>query len=77
MFVALYPSSQLVGHKDPPIKGLRYHIPIQTNPDNWVFHDGVWQQLEVGKIYTMDPALVHGAVNWSHEVRIHLIIDTV
>lgn len=73
--VALYPSSQLVGHTDPPIQGKRYHVPIQTNPGCWVFSDGSWRQLEVGHTYEMDPTKVHGAVNWGHEVRLHLMVD--
>lgn len=74
-FVALYPSSQIVAHADPPIHGIRHHIPLQLNPGCWVFHDGTWQQLEVGQDYTMDPTQVHGAVNWGPTLRLHLIVD--
>ncbi len=77
MFVVLYPSSQLVAHRDPPIPDLRYHVPIIVPPGNWVFHDGLWQQLVVGNIYQMDPTKEHGAVNWGSEIRIHLVVDTV
>ena len=73
--VALYPSSQLVGHTDPPIQGRRYHVPIQTNAGCCVFSDGVWQQLVEGHIYEMDPTVVHGAVNWGHTLRLHLMVD--
>lgn len=75
--VALYPSQQLVGHTDPAPagEGKRYHIPIQMNEGCWVFHDGVWSQLELGCLYEMDPTLVHGAVNWGAEVRLHLMVD--
>jgi hypothetical protein len=75
MFVVLYPSSQLVGHKDPPLPSIRYHIPLIVNPGCWVFHDSSWQQLEVGHIYEMDQTKVHGAVNWGPDIRIHLIVD--
>ena len=75
MIVALYPSAQLVGHKDPPIAGRRFHIPLQTNDGCWVHHAGVWVQLQLGHIYEMDPSEFHGAVNWGHEVRLHLAID--
>ena len=73
--VALYPSSQLVGHTDPPIKGTRYHVPIQMNDGCWVFSGGEWRQLEVGHTYEMDPTEVHGAVNWGHTLRLHLMVD--
>lgn len=75
-FVALYPSSQLVAHRDPPITGLRFHVPLVVNPACWVFHGGTWQQLEVGHVYQMDPADLHGAVNWGTERRVHLMVDT-
>lgn len=73
--VALYPSSQLVAHCDPPINAIRYHVPLVVNTGCWVFHDGAWQQLEVGRVYRMDPTQIHGAVNWGTEVRLHLILD--
>lgn len=75
MVVALYPSAQLVGHRDPPIKGTRFHIPLQTNDGCWVHHDGVWVQLQLGHLYEMNPAEFHGAVNWGHDVRLHLAVD--
>lgn len=74
-FIVLYPSSQIVAHTDPPIKGIRHHVPLQLNPGCWVFHDGTWQQLAVGQDYTMDPTQVHGAVNWGPTLRLHLIVD--
>jgi len=73
--VALYPSSQLVQHSDPPIRGVRTHVPLDVNPDCWVFHDGTWQQLQRGHAYQMDPTKPHGAVNWGHRVRVHLMLD--
>lgn len=73
--VALQPSCQLVQHCDPPIHGKRYHIPLKVNPNCWVFHDGVWAQLEVGRAYQMDQERPHGAVNWGDTVRWHLMID--
>jgi hypothetical protein len=76
-FVLLLPSAQLVGHIDPPVPNQRFHIPLIVNDGCWVFSAGTWQQLEVGKIYQMDPTQVHGAVNWGAETRVHLILDTV
>ena len=74
--VYLYPSAQIVAHVDPPIPGRRYHIPLVVNDGCWVFSDGTWQQLEVGRVYQMDPTVVHGAVNWGTERRLHLMVDT-
>lgn len=73
--VALYPSSQIVAHADPPIATTRHHVPLVLNDGCWVFHDGAWQQLEIGHIYAMNPAQTHGAVNWGSERRLHLILD--
>jgi hypothetical protein len=72
---ALYPSSQLVGHRDAPIRGIRQHLPLTMNDGCWVFHEGVWQQLAVGEVYHMDPTGCHGAVNWGETRRLHLVID--
>ena len=74
--VVLYPSSQLVAHVDPPISGRRFHIPLVVNDGCWAFSDGHWQQLVVGQVYQMDPTVVHGAVNWGTERRLHLMVDT-
>ena len=73
--VGLLPSQQIAAHADQPIQGVRYHVPLQTNEGCWSFHGGQWIQLKVGKVYRMDPAEMHGAVNWGSEVRLHLMID--
>jgi len=75
--ISLNPSAQLVAHVDAPFPqpGVRYHLPLQLNPGCWCYHDGVWQQLELGKVYAMDLTCVHGAVNWGDNVRLHLIMD--
>jgi hypothetical protein len=75
MVLALYPSSQIVRHCDPPITGIRFHLPLVVNADCWVCHADVWQQLEAGAVYTMDPTQPHGAVNWGATPRFHLVLD--
>lgn len=75
MLVALYPSSQIVGHRDPPIRGIRHHVPLATNPGCWVLHGAIWHQLLEGACYVMDPAEWHGAVNWGTTLRLHLVVD--
>src|SRR5689334_13345040 len=65
--IFLYASQQIPLHCDAPISGTRFHIPLQSNDGCWSLHDGLWQQLEVGRIYEMDPTLPHGAVNWGAE----------
>jgi len=73
--VGLLPSQQIAAHADQPIPGVRYHVPLQVNDGCWSFSVGQWIQLRVGKIYRMDPAEPHGAVNWGETVRLHLMID--
>lgn len=73
--VAIYPGAQIQSHVDAPVIGTRYHIPLQLNDGCWVFHDGTWQQLTVGAVYTMDPTKPHGAVNWGPNLRLHLLLD--
>lgn len=72
---ALYPGSQIELHTDPPIRGMRYHLPLQSNDACWCCHDGVWSQLTPGFVYVMDPSRPHGAVNWGETLRLHLTID--
>lgn len=75
--VLLQPSQQLVAHRDPPIIGVRTHIPLILNEWCWVFHAGIWRQLQEGHLYQMDPTDVHGAVNWGAIPRLHLMVDVV
>lgn len=74
--VALYPTSQIPAHTDPPITGRRYHLPLIVNEGCWSWHDGAWQVLRVGRVYQMDPTQPRGAVNWGAATRLHLIVDT-
>lgn len=76
-FVSLLPSGQIAGHADPPVAEgyTRVHVPVLVNDGCWSFHGGVWQQLTIGQVYTMDPSVVHGAVNWGATVRAHLLVD--
>lgn len=71
----LWPSSQIVQHRDAPIPGTRYHLPLQSNNDCWTFHQTDWQRLQVGAIYKMDPTKPHGSVNWGATIRLHLVVD--
>lgn len=79
MIVHLQPAAYIPLHKDIPLEeGLeRYHLVLQTNNDCWNFHDGVWQQLELGGVYVMDPLQKHGSLNWGTTQRIHLVVDVV
>ena len=78
MVVLVKTHGHLPVHRDGamPTGVTRYHLVLQTNPRCWYFHDGAWEQLEVGGIYELDPTLEHGAINWGAEPRIHLVIDT-
>lgn len=73
--IALGPTQQIPAHTDPPLPGPRLHIPLETSPDCWTFSAGQWQQLDVGRMYRMDPTVVHGAVNWGPTRRVHLMLD--
>ncbi len=53
----------------------RFFLVLQTNPDSWCLHDGQWQQLEEGGIYSVDPSKVHAAVNLGTELRINFVVD--
>jgi len=73
--VTLLPMQQIPAHADPPIAGTRFHLPLLVNDGCWSFSDGGWQQLLPGRVYQLDPSLVHGAVNWGSTPRLHLLVD--
>ena len=77
MLVLIRPGGYIQPHRDEPARaGLsRFHIVLQTNQRCWNFHDGDWQQLELGGIYTIDPTREHGSLNWGDAMRVHLVID--
>jgi len=73
--VTLLPMQQIPAHTDPPIHGKRFHLPLLVNDGCWSFSDGCWQHLLPGRVYQVDPSLVHGAVNWGPTPRLHLLVD--
>lgn len=54
---------------------VRYHLVLKTNADCWSMHENQWQQLKEGNIYEFDPRLVHAAINWGKEWRVHFVVD--
>ena len=75
ILVLLFPHSKLPEHSDSNSNRIRHHVALQTNPGVRYFHDGVWQQLELGVIYTMNPSKTHAAVNKGDTLRIQLFVD--
>ena len=78
MLAVVFANGTIPPHKDGPLAKdyQRYHLVLQSNPNAWSFHDGVWQQLKENGIYVMDCTQYHAAVNWGAEPRVHLVIDT-
>ena len=76
-FSIIWKDGSIVPHLDSDMRAdaTRFHLVIQTNPDCWMLHDGQWQQLEAGGIYTLDPLIPHASVNWGHSTRVHLVVD--
>jgi hypothetical protein len=62
-------------HSDDPQARNRLMFVLQTNPDAWCFHDGHWQQLQLGGVYQVDATRPHAAVNLGTDLRIHLAVD--
>lgn len=77
MLVVIRPEGHIRFHVDvPQAPNLeRYHVVLQTNPRCWNYHDGVWQQLDAGGIYAVDPTKEHFSVNGGEQHRIHLVVD--
>jgi len=76
--VVIWPNGTIPPHEDGDTqreRSQRYHLVLQSSQKAWVLHDGTWQQLDEGGIYTMDPLTTHAAVNWGGEPRIHLVVD--
>lgn len=74
----IWPNGTIPPHQDTHTTGSqRFHLVLSTNPDAWVWHDGIWQQLEQDGVYTMDPEKVHAALNWGTLPRVHLVFDIV
>ena len=66
------------------LKNRRVHIPIETNPDAYFcYHshkpgDGVeatvkYHHLAYGKIYEVDTSVLHTAINYGKDPRVHLV----
>ena len=62
---------------DTQLGGQRCQLVLQTNPDCWMLHGGVWQQLEEDGIYTMDPLVPHASINWGHQPRVFFVVDII
>ena len=77
MLTVIHPDGILTPHLDGATREgyLRYHLVLKTNDLCWNFHDGSWQHMPKGSIWTIDPALIHASVNWGLEDRIHLVMD--
>jgi hypothetical protein len=79
MLVLIRPGGNIPMHKDVPEgAGLtRCHLVLQTNDRCWNYHDGDWQQLELGGIYTVDLTREHASINFGEHMRVHLVADVV
>jgi len=53
----------------------RYHLVLKTNSDCWSMHENEWQQLKEGNIYEFNPRVVHAAINWGKQWRVHFVVD--
>lgn len=76
MLVKLEQGNFIPPHHDKPLQETRRHLILSTDEYSWCMHDNVWQQLEAGGIYTMEPQYVHAAINWGATPRIHLVVDS-
>ena len=77
MLAVIPPLGTIPPHRDAPLPPgfKRYHVVLKTNENCWNMHDGDWQQMGRGKVYSMEPTAVHASVNWGGETRVHLVID--
>lgn len=55
----------------------RVHVPLVTNPHAQLLLDGVWQHLEAGFAWAIDPTREHAVRNAGATDRIHLFFNAV
>jgi hypothetical protein len=77
MLVLIRPGGNARVHRDARAREdiERFHLALQTNDRCWNLHDGAWQQLELGGIYTVDQTKEHASINWGDKMRVHLVAD--
>jgi len=84
--VRMGPLSQLYPHDEniclqhrktgEPCLRVRFHLPIKTHPEAFMFMDGEFYRFEEGNIYFFHNGRIHDAMNQHpSEERIHLIWD--
>ena len=78
---ALMPGASIQPHRDyDPSYLVRYHVPLNTNPDSWLFvqqktHVDQYHLEADGSIYFLNAGLIHWVKNLGTSPRIHLLID--
>lgn len=76
MLTVLPPGGFIPFHRDVPADSLkRFHLVLSTNERCWSYHDGNWQQLDLGSIYEVDHSLEHASINLGDTPRVHLVVD--
>lgn len=75
--IQIPPGGFIPFHKDVPRREnlSRFHMVLATNDKCWNYHEGSWQQLSLGSIYSMDETQEHASLNWGGTPRIHLVVD--
>lgn len=76
MLAIVHKGGNIPVHRD-ALEGVRHHLVLQTNDRCWNYHDGDWQQLELGGIYTVDPSKEHASINFGDSLRVHLVVDVI
>jgi hypothetical protein len=54
---------------------LRFHLPVETNPDAWLNLDGQVFHFDSGTIYLVNQGCIHAARNDGRAARVHLVWD--
>lgn len=78
MVIELKPGGSLAWHVDqgPYSQATtRFHLPLVTNPQAWMYSGGEQAHLPVGALTWFDTSVPHSAVNLGAEPRYHLVVD--
>jgi hypothetical protein len=79
VFYSMLPGAEIHPHRD--LSGtlelgkIRYHIPIETNPDVYFWVDKKRVPMKVGEMWGLNTSYLHAVANRSTADRVHLVVE--
>jgi aspartyl/asparaginyl beta-hydroxylase len=79
VFYSMLPGAEIHPHRD--LSGtlelgkVRYHVPIETNPDVYFWVDKKRVPMQVGQMWALNTSYLHAVANRSTADRVHLVVE--